>query len=90
MTGERWRLVGRQNDGQEHVNSIVMNEEEARESLLIEAAIHDRFGWTVTVGLNEDDEPDVVVARKRSRRGFDIIRAITVRAFGPLDDEGSR
>lgn len=90
MTGERWRLVGKQNDGQEHVNTIVLTEEEARQALVVEAEIHERFGWTVTLGLNDDEEPDVLVCRKRSRRGIDIVRAITVRAFGPLDDEGSK
>lgn len=84
MTG-RWRIVGEQNGGPEHVNSIVMNEEEARESLKMEAHIHERFGWTVTLGLNADEEPDVVVARKRAR-GRQIVRAFTVREFDPMDD----
>jgi len=82
----RWRIVGEQNGGQAHVSPIVLNEEEARHSLRMEAAIHEQFGWTVTLGLNADEEPDVLICRKRVRRGVQIVRAFTVAEFDPMHD----
>ncbi len=82
----RWRIVGTQNGGPEHVAPVVLTEEEARDSLAVEAQIHDRYGWTVTEGLNAEGDLDVIIARKRARRGIQIVRAFTVREFDPMDD----
>jgi hypothetical protein len=79
-------MVGEQNGGPEHVSTVVLTEEEARQSLLVEAHIHERYGWTVTLGLNVDEEPDVLVCRKLKRSGVQIVRAFTVREFDPMDD----
>jgi hypothetical protein len=83
----RWRIVGEQNGGPEHVSTVVLTEEEARQSLLVEADLHERFGWTTTLGLNADEEPDVLICRKLRRRDrTQIVRAFTIREFDPMDD----
>jgi hypothetical protein len=61
------------------VHSIVLNEEEARESLEMEAFMHEKGGWTVTRG------DDVVVARTIIRDKM-VERVITMRESSPLDD----
>lgn len=80
----RWRLVETQNGGVEHIHSVVLSEEEAREHLLLEASMHEHGGWTVTVGINLDGEPDVVIARRPN-----VERIVTCREYDPLTDVGS-
>ena len=46
MAGKRYRLVTVQN-GVEHISSVVLGKEEAADSLIMEAEIHERSGWTV-------------------------------------------
>lgn len=90
----RWRMVQRQNDGPECVSTVVLSEEEAREHLLLEASMHERFGWTVTVGFNLEGDPDVVIARTEIghyRAGIGgktgpVERIITAREFAALED----
>lgn len=87
MSGDRWRLVERQDEGPEHVHSVVLSEEEAREHLLLEAHIHGVGGWSVTIGLNLEGEPDVVVLRSPVLKGGKRTeRVITVRRFTALED----
>ena len=86
----RWRLVETQNGGPEGIHSVVMSEDEAREALLLEASMHERGGWLVTVGINTEGDPDVVIARRlRGKRGGPVERIVTVREFDPLEDVGS-
>jgi len=87
----RWRLVETQNGGVEHIHSVVMSEEEARESLLIEAEMHERGGWTVTVGFNLEGDPDVLIARREKfpYRRAPVERIVTVREYEALADVGS-
>lgn len=79
MTGKRYRLVSTQG-AEDHVNSVVLSEEEAREYLQVEADIHENFGWEVTRG------EDVVVARKYTERGL-IERTVTIRESDWSQDE---
>ena len=46
MTGDRWRLHTRQ-DGSEHVSSVVLSDQEAREHLALETQLHLWSGWHV-------------------------------------------
>jgi hypothetical protein len=87
----RWRLVETQNGGPEHIHSVVLSEDEAREALLLEASMHERGGWLVTVGINIDGEPDVVIARRlrSARKPGPVERIVTVREYDPLEDVGS-
>lgn len=85
MSG-RWRIVGQQNGGPEHISTIVLTQEEAMESLLMEAEMHRRFGWTVTLGHDDDGEVDVVICSKVVRRGVRITRAFRVREFDAMHD----
>jgi hypothetical protein len=61
------------------VHSIVFNQEEARDSLAMEALMHEKGGWEVTWG------DDVVVARQIIRDKM-VERVITIRESSPLDD----
>ena len=47
MAGKRYRLVTVQN-GVEHISSVVLGKEEAADSLIAEAEMHERSGWKVT------------------------------------------
>lgn len=70
----RWRLVDEQN-GNVHVSTIVLNEEEAREQLDGEAFLHRLAGWEVTPG------DGLIVCRKRT-----IVRVIRVQEFSAMED----
>ena len=78
VAGTRWRLVSTQG-GKPMVSSVVLSEQEARETLEIEADIHEKWGWTVTRG------EEVVVCRKLTPERM-VERVLTIRAAGPLDD----
>jgi hypothetical protein len=72
----RWRLVDEQN-GNTHVSTVVLSEEEAREHLHIEADLHSLAGWVVTEGL------DIVVCR---RIDTGLVRTIRCVEFDPMHD----
>ncbi len=77
--GTRWRLVTTQGL-QDHVSTVVLSEEEAREHLEIEADIHERFGREVSRG------EEAVVCRKYTDRGL-IERTVTIRESTWSQDE---
>lgn len=76
-------VEGRGGSEVECVSTVVLGEEEAREALLLEASLHERFGYEVTVGFNLDGDPDVVIARHPRHAQP---RILTVRAFSALED----
>jgi hypothetical protein len=79
--GTRYRLVT-VTGGEEHVGSVVLSAQEAQEMLALEADLHARFGWKVTLGLRSEGGPlDCVIARRGERE-----RLILCRAYEPLAD----
>jgi len=70
----RFRLVDTQN-GNRHVSSVVLAEEEVEPHLDAEATMHRLAGWRVTRGEG------IVVCRKGRKR-----RSIHVESFTPFDD----
>lgn len=71
---KRYRMVTTQN-GQEHVHSGLLAEDEIQEHLDAEALLHKMGGWTVTEGDR------VLVCRKK-----DIERIITIRESDAHND----
>ena len=69
----RWRLVQQQNDGVEHVSSVVIGRDELAEQLRAELELHLGAGW-------ELGEWSFVL-----KKG-DVVRRIGVRRFSPFDD----
>ena len=73
-SGNRYRLVTEQS-GREHVSSLVLSAEEAQESLLAEAWLHDVHGWAV------ERYPSMIRAERDG-----IVRWIWASAREPLED----
>lgn len=72
----RWRLVDAQSNGTgPHVSTVVLSEEEAVESLALEALMHRMAGWTVTEG------DDVIVCRRGA-----LVRTVQRVEFDALND----
>lgn len=77
MPGERYRLVEvRPDRGDEEIRPVVLNYEEAQESLDAEAFMHEMTGWQVTRG------DDLVVCSRGSAR-----RIIQMRKYEPMSDQ---
>ncbi len=74
---ERWRLVTVQN-GRRHVSSVVLNEDEARNHILSEEAMHELTGWDVEV---DDRRPGQFTARHGR-----ILRTVRAERFDAFND----
>ena len=72
----RYRLVTEQNGRPAHVSSLVLSAEEAQESLLAEAWLHDVHGWAV------ERYPGMIRVERDGK-----VRWIWVRGREPLEDE---
>ena len=75
-SGSRARLVTNQN-GREHVSSVVLGLDEVADHLHAEAVLHQAFGWAVY------EEPGELVVAQRPG----IRREVYARTFDPMGEE---
>lgn len=76
MSGERWRLVTIQN-GRRHTSSVILTEDEARESVTAEGVMHEQTGWAVEWG------PGRITALSRNRT---VLRTVSAEMFDAMTD----
>lgn len=76
----RWRLVSEQAGNVPQVSSVVLSEQEAREQLIAEAALHSMAGWAVTPGVG------VIVCRKVVGPNAGLVRVVRAVEFDAMHD----
>lgn len=78
MSGQRFRLLTEQENGplaSSHLSSVILNEEEAQQSLNIERMMHQWAGWAVEIHDGK------IVCKRNS-----VTRTITIKSFDAMND----
>ena len=76
-----YHLIDQQNGGTEHVHSIILTVDEARESLAAELALHLLGGWKVRPIYDTTGLLTAVRMRHRREDGSVTERVVTFREF---------